>query len=286
MLALFAVFISGPLFAAPLDRASALIAPHLEGLREITEEGAASLRLRFSTEPAVISGAAWDSVGSLRFPPNGLPHVSETEMLDQIDALYAVMEGSGDGIWVSSGPTQARLFYCESTSRVCLMLDSAAMAAPLGLPDAQAVRTALVESSGGSNRQNWLWPIGAVLALGLFWWRRGSIRRASAQTFKQDPDSFSLADLTVHPRKLVAHRSGRDIDLTARDVKILEHFSQHRGEVISKDALYDVGWGRDFMPNSRALDQHIVTLRRKLDPDKAAPQIIETVHGQGYRTPE
>jgi len=56
-------------------------------------------------------------------------------------------------------------------------------------------------------------------------------------------------------------------------------------EVISKDQLYSAGWGRDFMPNSRALEQHIMVLRRKLDPDKKRQVLIETIHGQGYKCP-
>lgn len=52
---------------------------------------------------------------------------------------------------------------------------------------------------------------------------------------------------------------------------------------MTKDELYDVGWGRDYMPNSRALDQHMINLRRKLDPNQSLPVVIETVRGVGYR---
>ena len=66
-------------------------------------------------------------------------------------------------------------------------------------------------------------------------------------------------------------------------MKIHKLLEERDGSVVTKDELYDAGWGRDFMPNSRALDQHMINLRRKLDPDKTRPVLIETVHGIGYR---
>jgi len=47
--------------------------------------------------------------------------------------------------------------------------------------------------------------------------------------------------------------------------------------------LLDLCWGRDYMPNSRALDQYVSTLRRKIERAPAAPLLIRTVHGVGYR---
>jgi len=78
-------------------------------------------------------------------------------------------------------------------------------------------------------------------------------------------------------------RGSTKILLSPRDIKLLSLLDARNGVVVTKDELYDAGWGRDYMPNSRALDQHMINLRRKLDPQKSLPELIETVHGIGYR---
>jgi DNA-binding response OmpR family regulator len=75
------------------------------------------------------------------------------------------------------------------------------------------------------------------------------------------------------------------IDLTPREVKILHLLVKHRGKPVTRDALLDYAWGRDYFPDSRALDQQIAVLRKKIEPDPAQPRYIETVRSVGYRTP-
>ena len=133
---------------------------------------------------------------------------------------------------------------------------------------------------------NRTWVVAALAILvisvsGVLFWRRQQPAKAS-QTLSQET-GFRLGDLTIYPKQLRALRQDLAIDLTDRDVKLLWHFASHPCEVITKQELYDAAWGREFIPNSRALEQHIITLRKKLDPEKKLPPVIETVHGQGYR---
>ena len=97
--------------------------------------------------------------------------------------------------------------------------------------------------------------------------------------------TLQIADLTVLPKELRAERNGESITLNQRDIALLTELYRHRGEVLSKDALFNAGWGRDYLPSSRTLDQHISQLRKRIERDPAKPKIIETVHGAGYRTP-
>lgn len=94
---------------------------------------------------------------------------------------------------------------------------------------------------------------------------------------------FRLRDLEVVPAELRAHRSGEAIELTLREVKILELFHRHPGEVLSREVLFRECWGWSHFANSRTLDQHISKLRKKIERDPKAPEIIGTVHGVGYR---
>lgn len=92
-------------------------------------------------------------------------------------------------------------------------------------------------------------------------------------------EMLHLGTVRIHPARQLAETDDGEVALTARDVAILRCLLTRAGEVVSKDDIYDAGWGRDYMPNSRALDQHMRMLRKKLGD----ATLIETVHGQGYR---
>jgi DNA-binding response OmpR family regulator len=110
--------------------------------------------------------------------------------------------------------------------------------------------------------------------------RAGTSARPAARLID---DRFKLDDLEIDPKALRAWRDGCRIDLTSREVALLAVLHDRAGEAVSRDALFDLCWGRDHMPNSRALDQYISALRRKIERDPNRPRIIRTVHGVGYR---
>jgi DNA-binding response OmpR family regulator len=94
---------------------------------------------------------------------------------------------------------------------------------------------------------------------------------------------IKMGDLEIDPKAMRAFRGETRIDLTSREVAILLTLYERRGQAVSRDELFDLCWGRGFMPNSRALDQYVSALRKKIEIDPANPQIIRTVHGVGYR---
>lgn len=102
-----------------------------------------------------------------------------------------------------------------------------------------------------------------------------------------EQQSFQLADLHISPTALSAthtrHDTPQSIELSLREIRILQCFKQHANQVVSRDKLFDYAWGYDYLPNSRTLDQHISKLRKLIEIDKDNPTIIQTVHGQGYR---
>ncbi|MCE9520647.1 MAG: response regulator transcription factor [Verrucomicrobia bacterium] len=96
-------------------------------------------------------------------------------------------------------------------------------------------------------------------------------------------EEFMLGDLRVVPAELRAYRAANEIALSLRDVKILRLFHERRGKVVDRDMLTDVAWGADFFPESRAVDQQVSQLRKRIELDPVSPKIIRTVHGAGYR---
>jgi len=116
---------------------------------------------------------------------------------------------------------------------------------------------------------------------------RAVTRRCMAAKPKGDKSGtwapFTVGDLEVVPAELRAHRGDAVIDLSLRDVKILELLHRHKGEVVDRNQFFDACWGIEYMPNSRTLDQHIAQLRKRIEIDPKNPAIIRTVHGVGYR---
>ncbi len=98
-----------------------------------------------------------------------------------------------------------------------------------------------------------------------------------------DAESFRMGDLDVRPSELRASRGDDMIELSLRDVKILRQLHSHRGEVVTRQMMFDDCWGLDHIPQSRTLDQHISQLRKRVEIDPKHPRIILTVHGAGYR---
>jgi DNA-binding response OmpR family regulator len=94
---------------------------------------------------------------------------------------------------------------------------------------------------------------------------------------------LKLGDLEVYPEELRAKREENRIDLSLRDVSMLELLHDNRGKVVDRNALFDHCWGQTYLPNSRTLDQHISKLRKLIEKDPQNPEIIRTVHGVGYR---
>jgi DNA-binding response OmpR family regulator len=95
--------------------------------------------------------------------------------------------------------------------------------------------------------------------------------------------SFCMLDLEVLPKQLRAKRGENAIDLSIRDIKILQLLYDNKGNVIDRDMLLDYCWGENVMPESRNVDWYISNLRKKVELDPKDPKIIQTVHGAGYK---
>ena len=97
------------------------------------------------------------------------------------------------------------------------------------------------------------------------------------------PAEFQLGDLTVLPAELRAKRGDTVIDLSPRDVKLLQLLHNNPGKALDRNTIFNHAWGEDHFPNSRTLDQHVSQLRKRVELDPKEPLLIRTVHGVGYR---
>jgi two-component system alkaline phosphatase synthesis response regulator PhoP len=107
------------------------------------------------------------------------------------------------------------------------------------------------------------------------------LRRASGQSGKSD--SFQFGDLSVDFRKAEVRKKGKIVEMSAREMRLLQYFIEHRGEVIPRDRLLDEVWGYDETPLTRTVDMHVAKLRKKIEARPADPRHLLTVHGLGYK---
>lgn len=78
-------------------------------------------------------------------------------------------------------------------------------------------------------------------------------------------------------------RNGRPIDVSALEFKLLGAFFRNRGRLLTREQLLDAARGPGVALNDRAVDNHIVSLRRKLEPDPSKPTYLLNVRGLEYR---
>jgi DNA-binding response OmpR family regulator len=78
----------------------------------------------------------------------------------------------------------------------------------------------------------------------------------------------------------------RVVELTPREFDLLHALARRPGRVFSREDLAAAAFGPDFEASGRTIDAHVKNLRSKIEPDPAAPAIVLTVFGVGYRLVE
>jgi two-component system, OmpR family, alkaline phosphatase synthesis response regulator PhoP len=96
-------------------------------------------------------------------------------------------------------------------------------------------------------------------------------------------ERFQIGSATIDPKTFQLKRGKATEELTAKELKLLQLFHTHPGEVMSRDRLLNEVWGYNYYGTTRTLDQVIVQLRKKLGDHGDEPKHLLTVHGVGYK---
>jgi two-component system alkaline phosphatase synthesis response regulator PhoP len=76
---------------------------------------------------------------------------------------------------------------------------------------------------------------------------------------------------------------GESHQLTQREAMILKALAEREGEVVSREELLEKAWGHELFPSSRTVDNFILRLRKRFEPDPERPRFFHTMRGVGYR---
>ena len=77
--------------------------------------------------------------------------------------------------------------------------------------------------------------------------------------------------------------SGAKVVLTVRELHLLQFFAGREGKVVTRDEILNEVWGYESFPTTRTVDNYILALRKKLEPDPANPRHFLTVYTSGYK---
>jgi two-component system alkaline phosphatase synthesis response regulator PhoP len=112
---------------------------------------------------------------------------------------------------------------------------------------------------------------------------RARIKALLRRSTDVTPEIRRFDDLEVDFGRFEVRRDGRTIDLTPLEFKILAALIKRRGRVVARNRLLDLAWGDEIYVSDRVIDNHIANLRKKIEPDTAAPRFVVSVRGVGYR---
>jgi len=110
---------------------------------------------------------------------------------------------------------------------------------------------------------------------------RALLRRTQAAA--PSIDVLQFEDTFIDFKRYEARNAGGPIDMTKKEFGVLRYLAARAGEVVTREELLDQVWGYDAMPTTRTVDNHVASLRAKLEADPAQPRHLQTVHGVGYK---
>jgi DNA-binding response OmpR family regulator len=110
---------------------------------------------------------------------------------------------------------------------------------------------------------------------------RALLRRRERQG--RSPVKLKLGDTEIDLARQTAQRGKKAIHLTAKEFAMLRLLAEAEGEPVTREKFLDVAWGYTAFPTTRTVDNHVASLRAKLEKNPDDPRWLKTVHGVGYR---
>lgn len=110
---------------------------------------------------------------------------------------------------------------------------------------------------------------------------RALLRRSLKQG--RSVDVLKLGETHIDLVRQTAAKGKRELHLTAKEFAMLRLLAEADGEPVSRERFLDVVWGYAAFPTTRTVDNHIASLRSKIEPEPGKPRYLKTIHGVGYR---
>lgn len=112
---------------------------------------------------------------------------------------------------------------------------------------------------------------------------RARVKAALRRTVGDELQTYRFGDLEVDFARGELRRCGSPVELTALEYKLLTTFIRNRGRLLSRGQLLDLVWGHETFVTDRVVDNHVVALRKKIEPERSQPRYLLSLRGMGYR---
>ncbi|BAK98878.1 OmpR family two-component response regulator [Oscillibacter valericigenes Sjm18-20] len=99
----------------------------------------------------------------------------------------------------------------------------------------------------------------------------------------KEKQQMLFGDLKMDTDGCCVYKSGRELELTAREFGLLRYLAENPNKIINKEHLYEQVWGEDSVGCDNTVMVHIRHIREKIEDDPANPKLLQTVKGLGYR---
>ncbi|QWF82291.1 Transcriptional regulatory protein AfsQ1 [Amycolatopsis sp. CA-230715] len=97
------------------------------------------------------------------------------------------------------------------------------------------------------------------------------------------PAVLRVGHLVIDPGAMTVTGDGRELALTATELRLLLEFAAHPGQVLNRQVLLERVWDYGYAGDSRIVDATVARLRAKVERDPANPAVLRTARGLGYR---
>lgn len=105
----------------------------------------------------------------------------------------------------------------------------------------------------------------------------------SPKVVVRNTDILSFNGLEIISSKHQVFLYNKEINMTNKEFYILELLARNKGQVFTKEQIYDQVWGENYFSDGRNIVTYINKIRRKIEPDPSNPIYILTVWGIGYK---
>ena len=95
--------------------------------------------------------------------------------------------------------------------------------------------------------------------------------------------AYRFGDVEVDFTRHEVRRGGKPVDLTSLEFNLLGAFCRNRGRALTREQVLNLAWGHGVAVSERVVDNHVVRLRKAIEPDPGNPQYLVSVRGVGYR---
>ena len=112
---------------------------------------------------------------------------------------------------------------------------------------------------------------------------RNTLKRASQMTSAGEQDGIQVGRARVYFSRFEAEIDHKIEPLTHKECALLKLLVDRKGQVVSRNEILDEVWSLDECPTLRTVDNFIVRLRKRIEPDPDSPAIIRSVRGVGYQ---